>query len=231
MKKVGIIAIVLVMLMGVSVYASNEDIFTDVSDNAYYAEAIKWALANGITNGRGDGTFGVGSNVTRAEAVTFLWRSAGRPTPKTKNCPFVDVESDTKNNYWYRDAVIWANENGITTGTSATTFSPNDSVTRGQLITFLYRTKGGSTQSGSNWYTAAEQWANNKGLLTGTAQPYKNDSQCPRCDTVYYLWREMQSGNSGNTSNDDSSTFPGFGDTGDDGGTIVEPEDSDPGWN
>lgn len=136
--------------------------------------------------------------------MTFLWRSAGKPTPKTKNCPFADVEGD-HNNSWYRTAVLWAVENNITNGTSATTFSPNDPVTRGQLITFLYRTKGGETQSGANWYTAAEQWASNNGLLKGTAKAYSTNGDCPREDVVYYLWREMKSNSSGNSGNSGNS--------------------------
>lgn len=201
MKKVGIIAIVLVMLMGVSAHASNEDIFTDVSDNAYYAEAIKWALANGITNGIGNNQFGVGRNVTRAEAVTFLWRAAGKPQPKGTGEVFTDLDPKQT---WYHDAIRWAVQQGITNGVGNNQFNPNGSVTNQEMITFLYRAKGSPNYTGQGqWYSDAVRWANSKGLFNGipTKLNVETRENCLRENVVYFLWKEMQSGSSGNSDN------------------------------
>ncbi len=113
--------------------------FTDVAEDAYYAEAVAWAVENGITNGMGDGTFAPGNTVNRAQAVTFLWRMAGKPAP-TKTETFPDVESDP-NNSWYKTAVQWAVEKGITNGTGSG-FSPTDTCSRGMILTMLYRMEG-----------------------------------------------------------------------------------------
>ena len=226
------LSFVLSLLLSVPAMADNTAGFDDVSADAYYAEAIQWALANGITNGIGNNKFGVGQTVTRAQAVTFLWRSCGQKDPTTKVNPFKDVkESD----YYYK-AVLWAVENGITNGTSATTFSPNDNVTRGQLITFLYRTRGGSTDSGAQWYTAAENWAKSKNLLTGTAKTYATNAECPREDVVFYIWKEMTGTTSTNNNNNGDANGNGIpdyleGDTSDaevrdgEGGSTSETEE------
>ncbi len=110
--------------------------FTDIEANAYYYKAVLWAVENGITTGTSTTTFSPDKTCTRGQAVTFLWRAQGRPTPKTTENPFTDVsEAD----YFYAP-VLWAAEENITTGTSATTFSPTKTCTRGQIVTFLYRT-------------------------------------------------------------------------------------------
>ena len=109
--------------------------FTDVAESAYYYDAVLWALDNGITNGKTATTFEPTDSCTRAQTVTFLWRAANSPEPLSRNNPFVDVSSDS---YYYK-AVLWAVEQGITNGTTATTFSPNNTVSRGQVVTFLYR--------------------------------------------------------------------------------------------
>lgn len=109
--------------------------FTDVSSSDYFYKPVKWAFGSGITGGTSATTFSPDDNCTRAQVVTFLWRTAGQPKPKGKNNPFTDVKADS----YYYDAVLWAVENGITGGTSATTFSPEDSCTRAQVVTFLYR--------------------------------------------------------------------------------------------
>lgn len=193
---------VCVLSLSLSVPAFASEGFTDVSDNAYYAEAIKWALANGITEGMGNNKFGVGRNVTRAEAVTFLWRSAGRPTPKGTGETFKDLDPKQT---WYHDAVRWAVEQGITNGVGKNQFNPNGSVTNQEMITFLYRTKGGTTQSGPQWYVAAEQWATSKGLLAGVPKQYIGTNQCPREDVVQYLYLEMKS-NSGDQGTQTQNT-------------------------
>lgn len=109
--------------------------FTDVKDNAYYYKPVKWALGSKITGGTSDNAFSPDVTCTRGQVVTFLWRTAGQPEAKSSKCNFTDVKSDS---YYYK-AVLWAVEQGITGGTSATTFSPDDSCTRGQVVTFLYR--------------------------------------------------------------------------------------------
>ena len=110
----------------------------------------------------------------------------GQPSPKSNTNPFSDVKSSD----FYYKPVLWAVEQGITNGTSATTFSPNGKVTRGQMATFLYRTMGepGKTGAGA-WYSDAENWANRQGLLIGTAVSYTTNGDCPRSDVVFYLWK------------------------------------------
>ncbi len=180
--------------------------FVDVDDSKYYADAIKWAVDNKVTNGIGNNQFGVNSNVTRGQAVTFLWRAAGSPSPKGTGETFVDVEEDS----WYELAVKWAVENHITEGVGDNKFDPDGSVTRGQMITFLWRTKGaiGEALQGDQWYSAAERWAQSKGLLTGTAQAYSTNADCPRCDVVYYLWKEVTDTNNVNNNNGDAEVDP-----------------------
>ena len=115
-----------------------ENPFTDVADDAYYADAVIWAVSKSITSGTTATTFSPNAACTRAQAVTFLWRAAGSPAPQSHAMPFTDVAEGS----YYRDAVLWAVENGITGGTAATTFSPNNDCTRAQIVTFLYRCLG-----------------------------------------------------------------------------------------
>ena len=111
--------------------------FTDVAEGAYYYDAVLWAVANGITDGVDDTHFAPNATCTRAQIVTFLWRAQGNPEAGTDN-PFTDVAVDA----YYADAVLWAVENGVTSGTTATTFSPNSDCTRAQIVTFLFRCLG-----------------------------------------------------------------------------------------
>ena len=104
-------------------------------ERGYYYEAVLWAVENRITEGTSRTTFSPNATCTRGQIVTFLWRAKQSHTPKTKNNPFQDVQT---RDYFYK-AVLWAVENGITQGTSKTKFSPNDTCTRGQIVTFLYR--------------------------------------------------------------------------------------------
>ena len=113
--------------------------FSDVTDTAsYYYDPVYWAAANGITTGTSDTTFSPNASCTRGQIVTFLWRAEGSPKPTSTANPFKDIK---KSDYFY-DAVLWAVEKGITTGTSATTFAPNATCSRGQCVTFLWRAKG-----------------------------------------------------------------------------------------
>ena len=108
--------------------------FTDVPAGSYYETAVLWAVENGITKGTGATTFSPNATCSRGQIVSFLWRALGSPAAGTVN-PFTDVAADS----YYADAVLWAAENGITGGTSATTFSPNNDCTRAQIVTFLWR--------------------------------------------------------------------------------------------
>ena len=115
--------------------AGSHNPFTDVAGNAYYYEAVLWAAEQGIVTGVTETTFAPNRICTRAQVVTFLHRYAGSPAPENGRSPFADVSSGA----YYRDAVLWEVERGVTSGTTATTFSPGASCTRGQVVTFLYR--------------------------------------------------------------------------------------------
>lgn len=169
--------------------------FIDVAPDAYYAEAVAWAVAEGITSGTSATTFSPNSSCTRAQMVTFLWRSAGSPAPQGDTNPFVDVQPET----YYYNAVIWAVEQRITSGTSTTTFSPDASVTRGQTVTFLYRAAGSPTVTGGNaftdvdgglYYSEAVQWAVNKSITSGTSTTtFSPNADCTRAQIVTFLYR------------------------------------------
>ena len=156
--------------------------FVDVDDTAPYVDAVVWAVENGITTGTTPTTFSPDLTVTRGMAVTFLWRAMGEPKAKTAVNPFTDVkESD----YFY-DAVLWAVENGITKGTSATTFSPALTNTNAHMLTFLYRTLGSPDATGAEpWYADAMNWAVAKKIAPATTDPNAN---CPRSSVVQFLY-------------------------------------------
>ena len=171
--------------------------FVDVPASAYYADAVKWAVEKGITTGTSATTFSPEASCTRAQMVTFLWRAAGSPAPKATTTAFTDLD---KSAYYY-DAVLWAVEKGITTGTSATTFSPNATVTRGQTVTFLYRFAGQPAVSGSSsftdvnssdYYAAAVQWAKEQGITSGTSDTtFSPSNDCTRGQIVTFLYRQL----------------------------------------
>ncbi|MBR6916509.1 MAG: S-layer homology domain-containing protein [Clostridia bacterium] len=172
--------------------------FKDVVPGAYYADAVAWAVANGITTGTSATKFSPDEGCTRGQVVTFLWRAAGSPEPTGAKNPFRDVKSGE---YYYK-AVLWAVEKGITTGTSATKFSPNDTCTRGQIVTFLWRAEGEpnpakntnpfkDVKSGDYFYTAV-LWAVGKGVTTGTdAKHFSPSDTCTRAQVVTFLYRDM----------------------------------------
>ena len=165
--------------------------FTDVPAGAYYADAVNWAVANSVTTGTSATTFSPNDPVTRGQAVTFLWRAVGQPTPKSKVCPFTDVKAT---DYYYQP-ILWAVENGITNGTDATHFSPASTLTRAHIVTFLWRTAGEPGNTGaSQWYADAVSWGQTKDLLSGTAQAFTPTGNCPRSDVVTYLYRADQKG-------------------------------------
>ena len=109
--------------------------FTDVPETMYYYKAILWAVEQGITTGTSATTFSPESTCTRGQVATFLWRACGKPAPATGENPFSDVSSSV----YYYEPILWAVEQGITNGTGNGKFSPEDSCTRGQIVTFLYR--------------------------------------------------------------------------------------------
>ncbi len=171
--------------------------FTDVKKSDFFYTPVQWAVSEGITTGTSSTTFGPSESCTRAQAVTFLWRAAGSPAPKTSKNPFVDVK---KNDYYYK-AVLWAVENGITKGTSATAFSPDESCTRGQIVTFLWRAQGGKKVSASNpfkdvkksdYYYDAVLWAVKNNVTTGTsATAFSPNDTCTRGQIVTFLYRAL----------------------------------------
>lgn len=173
--------------------------FTDVPANAYYADAVAWAVKNGITTGMTETTFAPENNCTRAQAVTFLWRAAGKPEPKSASNPFVDVK-DTKDTNWYYKAVLWAVEQGITTGTTATTFSPDEVCDRAQIVTFLYRHAGKPAANGSTfsdvtadqYYYQAVQWATANEITNGMGDgKFAPETDCSRGHIVTFLYRDL----------------------------------------
>ena len=173
--------------------------FADVPAGSYYERAVIWAAANGITNGVGNGLFGVDAPCTRAQAVTFLWRAAGSPAPEISAMPFTDVPVGS----YYYDAVLWAVENGIAKGTSETTFGPDASCTRAEIVTFLYRAFG--TPAGGDaafadttpnaYYAEAVRWAVATGVTTGTSNTtFSPNADCTRAQIVTFLWRCKKTG-------------------------------------
>ena len=167
--------------------------FADVSTDAYYYEAVKWAAENSITGGIGNGLFGPELTCSRGQIVTFLWRAAGSPEPKALST-FTDVASDA----YYAKAVAWAVENGVTNGTSATTFSPDDPCTRGQAVTFLWRALGQLTGDkaafsdvpADSYFAQAVAWAAQSGVTTGVGNNlFAPGGDCTRAQIVTFLWR------------------------------------------
>ena len=169
-------------------------VFVDVAEGSYYEEAIDWAVEKGITNGVSSNMFAPNDPCTRAQIVTFLWRAAGSPAPKSMSS-FTDVPADA----FYAKAVAWAVENGITSGTGESKFSPNATCTRAQSVTFLYRASGSPAVSGSAefsdvatnaYYADAVAWAAKKGITTGIGGGlFGADNDCTRGQIVTFLWR------------------------------------------
>ena len=170
--------------------------FQDVPDDAYYFEAVNWAVANNVTNGTSETTFSPNVGCTRAQVVTFLWRAAGQPEPTEGTNPFTDVKEGT---YYYK-AVLWAVEKGITNGTSETTFDPDETCTRGQIVTFLWRREGKPAPTGANnpfadvkpsaYFGSAVLWAVEKGITNGTSETtFEPNEDCTRAQVVTFLWR------------------------------------------
>ena len=174
---------------------SMPDTFMDVPDGSYYEKAVDWAVKNGITAGTGDNYFMPDGICTRAQAVTFLWRVAGSPTPKTEVMPFEDVPEGS----YYYEAVLWAAENEITVGTSATTFSPELTCSRAHIVSFLWRAAGYPSAGTVNpftdvpenaYYINAMLWAVKQEITVGTTpSTFSPDEGCTRAQIVTFLYR------------------------------------------
>ena len=170
-------------------------VFVDVATGSYYEDAVDWAVENGITKGTDDTHFSPDGICTRAQAVTFLWRAAGSPKPETRTMPFTDVPVGS----YYYDAVLWAVENGITEGTSNTTFSPNMACSRAQIVTFLWRSEKSPAAGTANpfadvkstaYYAGAVLWAVKENITKGTTSTtFSPNADCTRAQIVTFLWR------------------------------------------
>ena len=172
--------------------------FKDVKKGDWYFDAVQWAVKNNITEGSGEDTFSPDVICTRTQMVTFLWRVAGSPEPKITKCDFSDVD----NSAYYYKAVLWAVEKGVTVGTSDTTFSPNENVTRGQTVAFLYREAGSPFETGEDvfndvnsngYYFKAVSWATKNGITVGTGNgKFEPDMDCNRAQIVAMLYRTQR---------------------------------------
>ena len=170
-------------------------VFVDVATGSYYEDAVDWAVENGITKGTDDTHFSPDGICTRAQAVTFLWRAAGSPKPEIRTMPFTDVPVGS----YYYDAVLWAIENGITKGTSDTTFSPNMTCSRAQIVAFLWRSEKSPAAGTANpfadvkstaYYADAVLWAVKENITKGTTSTtFSPNADCTRAQIVTFLWR------------------------------------------
>ena len=173
-------------------------VFVDVATGSYYEDAVDWAVENGITKGTDDTHFSPDGICTRAQAVTFLWRAAGSPKPETRAMPFTDVPVGS----YYYDAVLWAVENGITKGTSDTTFSPNMTCSRAQIVAFLWRSEKSPAAGTANpfadvksdaYYADAVLWAVKENITKGTTSTtFSPNAGCTRAQIVTFLYRAYQ---------------------------------------
>ena len=186
---------ILADLFGDAETQPNQKGFNDVKSGDYFYDAVNWAVEKGITTGTSATTFSPNASCTRAQIVTFLWRASGSPEPKTASNPFTDVAA----NAYYCKAVLWAVENGITTGTSATTFSPGAPCTRAQGVTFLWRANGSKAASAAAsftdvasdaYYAPAVAWAAEQNVTGGVGNGlFSPDTTCTRAQNVSMLYR------------------------------------------
>ena len=172
--------------------------FVDVPAGSFYYDAVLWAVEKGVTTGTSATTFEPDGSCTRAQAVTFLWRVAGCPAPKSAAMPFTDVKAGS----FYYDAVLWAVENGITKGTSETTFEPEGICTRAQIVTLIWRAQKSPAAGTDNpfndvkagsFYETAVLWAVKAGVTKGTsAVTFEPEGICTRAQIVTLIWRCMK---------------------------------------
>ena len=169
--------------------------FTDVEEGSYCYDAVRWAVEKGVTEGVSETSFAPNQPCTRGQAVTFLWRAAGSPAPESQEMPFTDVAESSP----YAKAILWAAENGVTKGVTETLFAPNAPCTRGQIVTFLYRSQGAPAQAGSNPFTDVAAgspylpgilWAAENGVTKGvTETTFAPNNTCVRGQIVTFLYR------------------------------------------
>ena len=173
-------------------------VFEDVPEGAWYYDAVQWAAQNGITGGVNSTHFAPDGKATRAQVMTFLWKAFGSPEPTISN-PFTDVPEGK----YYTKAVVWATEQGITAGTGKTTFSPNRTCTRAEVVTFLWRASGSPEPDSTgckftdvkvgSYYEKAVLWAVEKGITKGTgAETFRPNATCTRAQIVTFLFRALQ---------------------------------------
>ena len=199
MKKTRILGVLLALCLACSLFAPTAaaaGTFADVPADAFYADAVDWAVDKQITKGTAANSFSPNNSCTRAEMVTFLFRLAGSHSMNVKN-PFQDVQSGT----YYYDAVVWASAMGITSGVSATEFAPNATVTRGQAVTMLYRYAGSPPANApvpfrdvpaNAFYKDAVSWGKETGVVLGTSSTtFSPDEPCTRAQIVTFLYRFM----------------------------------------
>ncbi len=170
--------------------------FTDVKESDYFYNPVQWAVENGVTSGMGDNRFGPLHPCTRGQVVTFLWRAAGSPSPSSDSNPFVDVGTD---DYFYTP-VLWAVENGITAGVGANRFGPNQTCTRAQIVTFLWKSQnapepsnpnaGFSDVGGSAYYAKPVAWAVENGVTAGMGNnQFAPEATCTRGQVMTFLYK------------------------------------------
>ena len=201
MKRKQFLSLLLALCMAASLLAIPgfaQGRFADVAADAYYAEAVNWAVEKAVTAGTSAATFSPDDTCTRAQMVTFLWRTAGSPAPAHSGSAFMDVARGS----YYEKAVIWAAENNITSGTAPFTFSPNNTVTRAEAVTFLWRLAGEARLvktmpftdvNNLAFYTNAVLWALQQGITSGTtATTFSPDDPCTRAQIVTFLHRYSQ---------------------------------------
>ena len=176
--------------------AKLENPFTDVTPGSFYYEPVLWAVENGVTSGTSAASFSPNDQCMRAHVVTFLWRAVGSPEPTSTQNPFVDVKPGD----FYYKPVLWALENGITSGVDATHFAPSSYCNRAQVVTFLYRSLGSpalesaenpfTDVAGGSFYERAVLWAVKNGITNGTsATTFGPDTVCNRAQIVTFLYR------------------------------------------
>jgi|GEM_PF-4794483 len=198
-RRILAVLLAAMLLMAVCPAALAASPFRDVQETDDCYDAVLWALDKGVTNGMSDTTFAPETICNRGQVVTFLWRAAGEPEPRDPSNPFIDVEAGS----FYEKAVLWAVENGITNGTSETTFSPTLTCTCAHILTFLWRAQGApesgapspvSSRFPDDYYSGAVSWAEYNGLLSGMEASFDIADPCSRGLTVTYLYRAAAGG-------------------------------------
>ena len=182
-----LLALVLALLLSPGALAAFQG-FSDVEATDYYADAVAWTVEQGIVQGTGGGRFSPDNTVTRAEAVTFLWRAQGRPEPASSVSPFTDV---TDRDAYYYDAVLWAVEEGLVNGVGGNRFDLYSTLAYDQMMALMCRQAGGDA-GGAAWSDKAMAWAADSGLTQGLTLSAK--AGCPRRDVAYCLWRQLAGG-------------------------------------